>query len=143
MITRIILFTFLICAAGIGSAQINIYKGGKGDGHAVAMAYHISFGDCPVVKLNSDQNFSDENEKQEFLYPNPASRSIHIFLNSSIAYSRIEIFTMNGDLMEVITNKTFPGNENIDLDIADYPAGIYVIRLLNNQQSSYLHFVKQ
>ena len=77
----------------------------------------------------NDQNFS--------IYPNPTSGSITIQTeNTTAAYS---ILSMDGKLME--SNSIGSGVRNID--VSNYPTGVYVVRMETNGNVQYARFIKQ
>lgn len=80
-------------------------------------------------------------EKDIQLYPNPASKSLHISLDKQ-KISSIEIFSITGQT--VYTKK---GNDKInekEIDISNFPKGIYMVKIMGENQQLYnTKFVKK
>jgi Leucine-rich repeat (LRR) protein len=64
------------------------------------------------------------------IYPNPAYSVINVQLPQSITYCTLELCSMDGRIL--YQDKRFDSNE---VDIRDYPAGIYYIRIIYNRQT--------
>lgn len=93
-------------------------------------SYVINY-DCDVVgivEINEEINW--------YIYPNPASDKITIFLSNSPNQQLIEIYNALGYLAKEIQVK-----ENTQLDISDLLSGLYFIKLKNNTHPP-LKFVK-
>lgn len=79
---------------------------------------------------------SDENPKTTFIYPNPATNKLH-FKNVSTLKASVQIFNAKGEL---VVNKHLIDNS---LDISNLSAGIYTIRLINQDYVQTNKFVKK
>ncbi len=71
------------------------------------------------------------------LYPNPAADRVHV--ESEEAVQRCDLYDMTGALVRRVTvdAKTF------DLDVADLPAGAYLINIYTEHSRHAKHFVKE
>jgi hypothetical protein len=66
------------------------------------------------------------------LYPNPVSNLLHIE-NTKAGPLRIQIFSSVGKQVLV---QDFSASTNITLDLESLPAGLYVINLSTNEQTT-------
>ena len=64
---------------------------------------------------------------QVFAYPNPCNGTLYIINESS---ERIELYNMNGKLLEVLEN----GDTQVTLNMQSYPAGLYLLKVGNGVQ---------
>lgn len=64
---------------------------------------------------------------QVFAYPNPCNGTLYIINESS---ERIELYNMNGKLLEVLDN----GDTQVTLNMQSYPAGLYLLKVGNGVQ---------
>ena len=64
---------------------------------------------------------------QVFAYPNPCNGTLYIINESS---ERIELYNMNGKLLEVVEN----GDTQVTLNMQSYPAGLYLLKVGNGVQ---------
>ncbi len=64
---------------------------------------------------------------QVFAYPNPCTGTLYIINESS---ERIELYNMNGKLLEVLDN----GDTQVTLNMQSYPAGLYLLKVGNGVQ---------
>ena len=98
------------------------------------------FGKASVMKY--DLNTTGINDSQYSgltIYPNPTSDKLNIDLKRSNANkTSLEILNTVGKLMTEI--KSF--KENINLDIKNFPSGIYIVKLQNNSSIYTKVFVK-
>jgi len=89
------------------------------------------FVSCNVgVKENNPSLF-------ESIYPNPATDLLTIKFKSNIQKDQIQIYNAIGVLVKVVDVK-----EYTQINISDFPNGLYFIRLKNNQQQTQ-KFIKQ
>ena len=75
-----------------------------------------------------------EDENQIFIYPNPASSSVSISWNESGEKSVSEITISNSLGQRVYTKHTSSIENKIELDISNWNAGLYLIRLKENNR---------
>ena len=64
------------------------------------------------------------------IYPNPANHSIHINLSQASQVNEIEIYNLQSVLIKKIA--ITEDSKNIDLNISDYPSGVYLLRFNSN-----------
>lgn len=80
-----------------------------------------------------------ENKPEELslaAHPNPFNSTVELSIwNPDDGDSRIQIFDVNGRLIETIQNKTTKGQNTIRWDAGDNPAGIYFVRFTSEEKS--------
>ena len=64
---------------------------------------------------------------QVFAYPNPCTGTLYIINENS---ERIELYNMNGQLLEVVND----GDTHVTLNMQSYPAGLYMLKVGNGVQ---------
>jgi len=64
---------------------------------------------------------------QVFAYPNPCTSTLYIINENA---ERIELYNMNGKLLEVVND----GDTHVTLNMQDYPAGLYLLKVGNGVQ---------
>ena len=64
---------------------------------------------------------------QVFAYPNPCNGTLYIINENA---ERIELYNMNGKLLEVVEN----GDTQVTLNMQSYPAGLYLLKVGNGVQ---------
>lgn len=64
---------------------------------------------------------------QVFAYPNPCNGTLYIINENS---DRVELYNMNGKLLEVVEN----GDTQVTLNMQSYPAGLYLLKVGNGVQ---------
>lgn len=94
----------------------------------------------PVDILSAVYEF-DNNDGQIKVYPNPATEIIHVSIqNKTIKNFQLQVYNLVG---ENVQNKfTVKSNEEIILNISSLPAGIYFIRVTENQFTRVIRFIK-
>ena len=93
------------------------------------------YGEVIRVKLN-DNLFS-------MLYPNPAKQSIMLMSNIAGKYS-IALSAISGKILQTKTGIAIQGINNIEFDISNYAAGIYLVTINNEKNKTQtLRFTKQ
>jgi len=74
------------------------------------------------------------------IYPNPSKDIFYIHINSNNTFYKITIFNYLGN---TILNKEITKND-FEIDLSDYPAGIYLITFVSNNNIIYNHkIIKQ
>ena len=87
----------------------------------------------PPVKIMPNQVL----DSQFVLYPNPAKEAVTV-MRSSADKARIEIYNVNGSLVKIYEiNET-----KCEINVSSLPAGIYMIKLIDNNQVSTQKLVK-
>ena len=64
---------------------------------------------------------------QVFAYPNPCTNTLYIINENA---ERIELYNLNGKLLEVVND----GDTHVNLNMQDYPAGLYLLKVGNGVQ---------
>jgi hypothetical protein len=72
------------------------------------------------------------------IYPNPTSTILNISTVSEIGELEIKLFNSNGTLIESRLVRAFPAQ----IDVKNYPSGIYTLHLTNGQQEQFTRFIK-
>jgi hypothetical protein len=93
---------------------------------------------CSIVvpsnkRIETEDSFND----QLIIYPNPTSDMLWITINSSIPTHQIAIYTITGQLIWIESN---PDNQ-IGINVVDWPKGVYVVRVYNEQKINVQRFV--
>ncbi|MCX6182137.1 MAG: T9SS type A sorting domain-containing protein [Bacteroidetes bacterium] len=103
-----------------------------------------SFGNGMRMGLISTTGIQFENlEDQISLFPNPASEQLFISLPKEVSGEvSISIIDICGRTIRTTSEHRFT-NENISLNVQDLSAGLYVVKVNNNQHSSSLLFQKK
>jgi hypothetical protein len=113
----VIIVVALCLLSVVANAQ---YKGGKGDGFAMAQVSNITLGEPEIPAENYTVN----------IYPNPVpdKGNLTIALNGTASYfTDISICNMYG---AQVYKMKFPSGKNITIDLATkhFPAGIYIVK---------------
>jgi PKD repeat protein len=94
-------------------------------------SYRIEF-NCGITDIkNNDQDLSWS------IFPNPASETITVKFTNDVIKQRLQIYSATGSLVKVMETSA-----TTEINIADLPTGLYLIRLMNNEQPP-LKFIKQ
>ena len=64
---------------------------------------------------------------QVFAYPNPCTGTLYIINENA---ERIELYNLNGQLLEMVNN----GDTHVNLNMQQYPAGLYLLKVGNGVQ---------
>jgi hypothetical protein len=65
------------------------------------------------------------------LAPNPTSGWLNIHFAQALSGDlNVEIFSLNGQLLQRVN---YQSNANVSLDLSAYPAGVYLVRLINGE----------
>lgn len=72
------------------------------------------------------------------LYPNPATDKVVVSLPARQGESRVSITTSN----ESLRNEWITSGDTVELDITQYPPGVYLIQVYTKSQRYYARFVK-
>ncbi len=72
------------------------------------------------------------------VYPNPASSGqVTVTLPTSDSFSSFEVFDVSGSILQTGTSTS----NRFEIDVAGFPAGIYIIRVLQDGQSFYRQLI--
>jgi hypothetical protein len=74
------------------------------------------------------------------IYPNPVVDQLNIESNFEQGQLQLQISDMQG---RTVHNEQQPVNTEIQLQLSHLPAGMYLLRIQNGQQSAWARFVKQ
>jgi len=74
------------------------------------------------------------------IYPNPVVDQLNIHSNFEQGELQLQISDMQG---RTVHNEQQPANTEIQLQLSHLPAGMYLLRIQNGQQSAWARFVKQ
>lgn len=70
----------------------------------------------------------DEETNQVIIYPNPCSETLTIRLKNSLL-SKVEVINSLGQIVETRNSS----EENLEIDLADFSAGVYLVRITNKE----------
>jgi len=99
------------------------------------MNYNISdFGNGNAEKLSNKK--PDANVK---VYPNPASNHITLEINAGIRNGTVDIFTPQGSLVKTVQINS----DYKEIDIADLPSGVYIIKVPDEREPFVKQFIKE
>lgn len=79
----------------------------------------------PSAGINSDSRWLDAG-----FYPNPVNEILYVTTNTNVTQLRVSIINLLGK--EMLTN-IIPGSGNARLDCSSFPAGIYVLKIEENE----------
>lgn len=105
------------------SAWVRVYAQDTVSGVSRTLTY---IGYKNSTGITTTVNSNDE----VILYPNPARESVNVIFDSKSGVKTIAIYNLIGKLVSPIYRPS--GNNSAKLDINEYPAGIYFIRLMNS-----------
>jgi hypothetical protein len=74
------------------------------------------------------------------IYPNPVVDQLNIASNFDQGQLQLQISDMQG---RMVHSEQQPANSEIQLQLSHLPAGMYLLRIQNGQQSAWARFVKQ
>lgn len=74
------------------------------------------------------------------IYPNPVVDKLNIESNFEQGQLQLQISDMQG---RMVHSEQQPANTNIQLQLSHLPAGMYLLRIQNGQQSAWARFVKR
>ena len=102
--------------------------------------YHCSMGMTGSITVASSTGIADANllKLQYSVYPNPVAGYLHLQVNMPQAISEptdlsLSLYTINGRPLFLHTNRAIPGNNMFTVDMQNYPAGEYIIRLYGSE----------
>lgn len=76
-----------------------------------------------------EENLNDETDDL-FVYPNPSNGRFQIELKESGCYDWVEVYVYDNKGI-LIKSQKFVGT--IDVDISNYPAGVYLLRIIRDK----------
>ena len=102
-----------------------------------------------VIDSNRGKESADGSVEDYFdlsIMPNPVSDNLTVRIvasNVESADSRIQIFNVAGELLEIYEMPTSVGRNELTIDVIDLPAGLYILNLTHGKQERTLRFAKQ
>lgn len=126
----------ICCSYGIGNYEIKtsdneiIISGGE-------------FGASESKSFGIDQNLStNENifSNGIKLYPNPVSSQLNISVSDEIGLPNQ--FTIYNSLGQIIENKKITSTSDLTVNTASYSSGVYFIKIIKEDQSTIIRFIK-
>ncbi|MBL4650850.1 MAG: T9SS type A sorting domain-containing protein [Aureispira sp.] len=93
----------------------------------------------PCLTIVSTNSIENQSSKLATIYPNPSSTTSTLQLNNSAVSTNISIINSLG---QVVLTKT-TNNQEETLDLSQWVAGIYYVRLEYNQQVEVHYLIKQ
>lgn len=94
---------------------------------------HDPFAGTEIAELNLDKEIA--------LFPNPVDESLNLFLFEGLSSSLLEVYSIEGKLIEIITLDSVTNNR-ITVDVSNYLPGIYFVHISNKGISSTATFIK-
>ncbi|MEO6240733.1 MAG: T9SS type A sorting domain-containing protein [Bacteroidia bacterium] len=94
------------------------------------------------MRITNPQSNTHENGRSEIgLFPNPSSATITItFLEPIKAEQLIQIYDIHGKLVYEFKNQSI---QNFDIDVSEYDAGLYFVKVSNDKKVSIEKFIRQ
>lgn len=86
-----------------------------------------------VVGINNNESTATVT-----IHPNPTNGIIYI--NASTPLDRVQVLNTEGRLVQDFTSNK---NASFSVDVTELPAGVYLLRLMDKEKSTYKKFVKQ
>lgn len=127
-------------ATGLDPDEID-YLMGAGTGNTVSAS--VKFDNLVARASNSDTLLGNETFKLSSnifaVYPNPANDFINISNSENIQVSNIKITDLNG---RVVKQSNFDNVSNINLNVSDLSAGIYMMNINTNEGSTVKKIIK-
>ena len=106
---------------------------------------HPNVQTLPLFKTSCIQTLSNpELQKIDFeikLYPNPASNFINIEFSNWSDVTQVSIFDARGSQIEKIQAENY-SNQSINLNVSNYPSGIYFVHIQNKFGNKTKKFIK-
>jgi hypothetical protein len=134
--------------SGQGSNEINVLWGNPGTG-TVAVTETSAAGcttTSPMLTVAIDACTGINENKADILsvYPNPASDHLNIALKAEFKTSvEIAIYNTTGQLVRKFSKVNANNTNELRLDISDLTPGVYMLRILDENQFISKSFVKK
>jgi hypothetical protein len=94
------------------------------------------------IKLSFNYSLIDGIDNHEAslikVYPNPV-KDHFVVLNSVILNASIEVYNLSGELLY---NREQQSNK-IEIDLSDFPSGVYILRVYNEESSKVMKIIKE
>lgn len=89
---------------------------------------------APKSKDFSDNDLQAREDQNIFLYPNPSSGKFSIVLKKEFSVNQISVINAFGKEL-LLVDGPFTTNQNIQIDLTHFPAGVYFILFKGNRKS--------
>ena len=109
-------------------------------------SYIISFTTkaCSQGCYNKDMASSDNTEVNIKLYPNPTSNIINVDMRNLVSAPTMIIYNMSGQTIYTENKINAESNDFVkQIDMSAYPAGVYFVKLVNDEMTKTIKFIKQ
>ena len=123
----------LISPLNVGTYSViaRLYEGGLADAHTITFRVEEYLS---VVKEKSL-------EPEVVLFPNPTNEEITVDFGNFFTNPKIEIYNLEGRLIEVIDTNT--NNSMVTIDVSTFSHGVYLLRVNDKERSITKKFIKK
>jgi hypothetical protein len=77
------------------------------------------------------------------LYPNPVQDNLTVLIGGNSSQVQLFIYDIQGNQLYVQAAQLDELNRSIGLEVEDYPAGNYIVKLVRGEKVETLKFIKQ
>ena len=137
----------LISTGGVETFNSGYHGQGHVFSHTFTLVGSTTFTCSPhasmygVVNVTDPLSVNDYNIIQLDLYPNPVSDVVNVKLSTLNEDTELEIFNMLG---KVVMKKSYDFNaESYSIDISEFVAGVYILKVSSGKSTSYKKFIKK
>lgn len=74
------------------------------------------------------------------IYPNPTSKMLRIDLEQVLEEGRLELISSSG---QICYQSKLKNSKSYDLDLSEYPSGIYMVRISSKEKTTTLKLIKE
>jgi predicted outer membrane repeat protein len=125
---------------GAGTYQVTVHWGSPGTG--ILTVSETNQHDCTglsdefAVSIDNCTGIEDRENDFVSIFPNPANNYLNIeFGAAETGKCRLNILSILGHVMYSDHNISLKSNQSLQINISDYPEGIYIIRFQTNQNT--------
>ena len=116
------------------SSDNKLFLGNTGIGSREIILFRAEWSPTTIMELATDDS--------GIIHPNPVTGILQIELSNEVSdLLKIKIVDIKGNTM--FADQVIPNSEQIQLDVSDYPSGIYFINLQNSSYTKSYKFVKE
>ena len=137
----------LISTGGVETFNSGYHGQGHVFSHTFTLVGSTTFTCSPhasmygVVNVTDPLSVNDYNIIQLDVYPNPVSDVVNVKLNTLNEDTELEIYNMLG---KVVMKKSYDFNaESYSIDISEFVAGVYILKVSSGKSTSYKKFIKK
>ena len=137
----------LISTGGVETFNSGYHGQGHVFSHTFTLVGSTTFTCSPhasmygVVNVTDPLSVNDYNIIQLDVYPNPVSDVVNVKLNTLNEDTELEIYNMLG---KVVMKKSYDFNaESYSIDISEFVAGVYILKVSSGESTSYKKFIKK